>query len=134
MSLIENTDLFIFDTRLDSKHLYSLYGNDYIWIQEIFRIAHENFAADLSAVREAWNKQDMDGLKRSVHKIKPTFGFIGLPDLQQTCKDLEMAIAAEAPLSAVHNQLQVLLTQCDECAEILEGELSRLIAYNKSAT
>lgn len=134
MSLIEKTGLFIFDKRLDSKHLYSLYGNDYAWIQEIFRIAHENFSADLSAIREAWNAQDMDGLKRSVHKIKPTFGFIGLPGLQQTCKDLEISIASETSLSAVHNQLQLLLAQCDECAEILGGELSRLIAYNESAT
>lgn len=133
MSLIENTSLFSFDKRLDSKHLYSLYGNDYIWIQEIFRIAHENFPADLASVRQAWDTQDMDSLKRSVHKIKPTFGFIGLPGLQQTCKDLEMSIAQDASASALHSQLQTLLAQCDECAEILGQELSRLIAYNESA-
>lgn len=132
MSLTENTSLFSFNKRLDSKHLYSLYGNDYIWIQEIFRIAYDNFPADLSAVRLAWDARDMDELKRSVHKIKPTFGFIGLPGLQQTCKDLEMLIAQDVSTSELHNQLQTLLTQCDECAEILGQELSRLIKYNES--
>lgn len=134
MSLTENTGLFSFDKRLDSKHLSSLYGNDYIWIQEIFRIAHENFPADLSAIRVAWDTQDMDSLKRSVHKIKPTFGFIGLPGLQQTCKDLEHSIAQEASVSALHAGVQSLLAQCDECAAILGQELSRLIVYNESAT
>lgn len=133
MPLTENQSAFVFDARLDSKHLYSLYGNDYTWVLEIFRIAHTHFPADRQAIEDAWNKKDMDALKRSIHKIKPTFGFVGMPALQQLCKQVETLLAQTVDLSERHDEVTGLLTQCRECGEVLQQELTRLMEYNQSS-
>ena len=80
---------FIFNEKLDSDYLFSLYADDYPYIEEIFATTLHHFDQDFSAVEIAWESGNVADLKRATHKIKPTFGFVGLPDVQEFCRKFE---------------------------------------------
>src|SRR4030095_11856042 len=80
---------FIFNEKIDGDYLHSLYEDDYQYIEEIFATTLTHFDNDLSAVREAYSAGDVATLKKAVHKIKPTFGFVGLTSIQQLCAAFE---------------------------------------------
>ena len=84
-----NTIPFQFDRRIDASILYSLYENDYLYIEEIFKTTLKHYDADVNAFETHQQAGSVEGLKRSVHKIKPVFGFIGMPEVQESCQAFE---------------------------------------------
>ena len=81
--------IFAFHPSIDTQSLTTLYGSDYLQIQVIFNIVVSQFDEDLSAIQKAYSQNDLESLKRAVHKIKPVFGFVGLPGILEACKVFE---------------------------------------------
>src|ERR1700709_1078956 len=80
---------FIFNEKMDQDTLYGLYTDDFPYIEEIFATTLQHFDADFGAVQLAFENGNAEDLKRAVHKIKPTFGFMGLLETQALCKKME---------------------------------------------
>ncbi len=126
-----NTKPYQFGPQLDAGVLYDLYENDYLFIEEIFRITLENFDGDIKNLETHLQAGNLDGLRSIAHKITPVFGYIGMPGIQQSCKDFEERCAGSKEAKEIipdYNNLQI---QLEDCKKLIESELQKLSDYNK---
>jgi hypothetical protein len=121
---------FIFNEKMDKEWLFSLYADDYVYMEEIFATTLLHFDPDFDSVQLAYEAGNSADLKKAIHKIKPTFGFIGLLDLQLQCKNFEdlcMKVSAISDLAPEYKQIRSLLL---EAKPIIESEHKRLKEFN----
>lgn len=121
---------FIFSEKIDSDYLFSLYADDYPYIEEVYSITLTHFEDDLESIRMAWASGDLEDLKRATHKIKPAMGFAGLTAIQEQCRqfeDLCQKVDSTASLKETYHQLIATLA---ESKELIGSEYERLKAYN----
>lgn len=128
-----NTIPFKFDRQIDAGILYSLYENDYLYIEEIFRITLKHFDEDIGAFETCYHTGNLEGLKKAAHKIKPVFGYVGMSRLQQNCQAFEDKCAATDDLEQIFPDYKKLLLQFKECKMIIEADLQKLSEYNNNA-
>jgi HPt (histidine-containing phosphotransfer) domain-containing protein len=121
---------FVFSDKIDSDYLFSLYDNDYSYIEEVYSITLNHFDDDLESMRQAWATGNLTDLKRATHKMKPAMGFAGLTGLQQQCMEFEelcQKVQSIEPLKETYHQL---ITTLAESKELIGSEYERLKAYN----
>jgi len=121
---------FIFNEKMDKETLYSLYTDDFGYIEEIFATTLQHFEADFSAVQLAYENGNLDDLKRAVHKIKPTFGYTGLLEAQSLCKNFEDQCLNAASIADVSNEYVHIKNVLLEARDIIDHEYTRLKAFN----
>jgi len=128
-----NTAPFQFDRRIDTGILYSLYENDYLYIEEIFKTILKHYDEDVEAFKGHYHAGNLEGLKKTAHKIKPVFGYIGLPDVQGYCNDFENHCARAGAIEEILPDCEKLLEQFAECKKLIETDLQKLSDYNNNA-
>src|SRR5215468_1599601 len=89
MNHSQNDNTFIFNDQISSSYLTDLYGEDYLYIQEVFESVLKDFPDLTSNIQSCYNSGNISSLKAAVHKIKPVFGFVGLLNIQQQCQQFE---------------------------------------------
>ena len=128
-----NTAPFQFDRRIDTGILYSLYENDYLFIEEIFKTILKHYDEDVQAFKGQYLAGNLEELKKAAHKIKPVFGYIGLPDVQRYCGDFEEECAKAEAIEEIRPDCEQLLQQFAECKQLIESDLQKLSDYNNNA-
>ena len=78
-----NSASHVFHDSIDPESLTALYANDYVWIEEIFGAVLANYDQDSGEIKRSFDSGDLEGLRKSVHKISPAFGFIGMIRMQE---------------------------------------------------
>ena len=121
---------FIFNEKLDSGYLYSLYADDFLYVEEIFGTTLQHFDQDFEALKVAYDSHNISDLKRATHKIKPTFGFVGLPQVQQACKEFEELCEKAASVEEVKDDYKQIVVTLAESKELLESEFRKLKEFN----
>ena len=121
---------FIFNEKMDEEALYSLYTDDFAYIEEIFGTILQHFDADFSTIQLAYENGNVEDLKRAVHKIKPTFGYTGLLDVQMTCKNFEDLCAGASELADITDEYIPIKNLLLEARDIIENDYNRLKAFN----
>jgi hypothetical protein len=121
---------FIFNEKMDKDTLYGLYTDDFLYIEEIFATTLQHFDADFGAVQLAYENGNIEDLKRSVHKIKPTFGFMGLLETQIQCKNFEDECAATGSVTDITKRYIHIKNLLLEAKDIIQSEYLRLKAFN----
>jgi HPt (histidine-containing phosphotransfer) domain-containing protein len=125
-----STGSFTFSDQIDSNFLYSLYEDDYQYIEEIFGTTLQHFDGDFNAIKDAYAAGDLEAVRKAVHKIKPTFGFVGLPAVQQNCKEFEDFCQNAASTIELKQQYQQIVATLAVSKELIEAEHNKLKAYN----
>ena len=121
---------FIFNEKLDSDYLFSLYADDYPYIEEIFATTLHHFDQDFAALEIAWESGNVADLKRATHKIKPTFGFVGLPDVQEFCRKFEENCQKTSSIDELKADYKQIVTTLAESKALIESEHRRLKEFN----
>jgi len=121
---------FIFNEKIDPEALFSLYTDDFSYIEEIFATTLQHFDADFSMLQLAYENGSTEDLKKAIHKIKPTFGYTGLLDIQQSCKQFEDQCAAAHEISEVADNYTSIKNLLLEGRDIIEKDYSRLKVFN----
>jgi HPt (histidine-containing phosphotransfer) domain-containing protein len=121
---------FIFNEKMDKEALYSLYTDDFAYIEEIFATILQHFDADFSTVQLAFENKSMEDLKRAIHKIKPTFGYTGLLETQSMCKNFEDQCAGAASITDITEAYIHIKNELLEAKDIIQNEHIRLKAFN----
>lgn len=101
-------------------------------MEEIFSITLTQLKPDIATLRETFESNDLAGLQKAVHKIKPSFGYIGLPETQELCKQFEENCATSSSVSQLVTQYTFLCTRLEESMHIIETEHEKLKKYNLS--
>ena len=121
---------FIFNEKLNSDYLFSLYADDYSYIEEVFAVTLQHFDEDADAIQDAYAAGNIADLKKGVHKMKPAFGFVGLTDIQNTCAAFEEACGKATDVDSLKTGYKQLMAILDEGKLILEAEYRKLKDFN----
>lgn len=125
--------IFIFNEKIDSGYLYDLYMDDYPYMEEVFGITLQHYGEDLEAIRQAWVARNLPELKRTVHKMKPAFGFVGLTRVQQECAVFENRCLLAAGPEELKAEYQQIIGTLAASKELLESEYLKLKEFNGSS-
>ena len=123
---------FIFNEKIDADYLYSLYEDDYQYIEEIFQTTLTHFNEDLNSIKNAFQANNISDLKKAIHKIKPTFGFVGLPLVQNICKDFEDICQKATSSSELSSEYQQIVVTLAESKELIATEHNKLKEFNSN--
>jgi PAS domain S-box-containing protein len=107
---------------LDTNHLYEMYGDDKSYALDMFTLFVEEIVPE---IRELTTQESPQALKRAIHKLKPTFGMVGLTLLQEAAQHLE----AICESGALHEEI---LTKRNEFLQIFELRLPDVKSYHQS--
>lgn len=131
MSPNNQANPFVFNEKFDTSFIHSLYEDDLAYIAEIFAITATQLEEDIPLAKEAFSGDDLTLLKQRVHKLKPSFGFVGLTALQEDCRIFEdrcREVSDKTPLTALFTELSAKL---DEALILIKQELERITNYNQ---
>ena len=125
--------LFIFNDKIDTSFLHSMYEHDYAYIEEVFTTTLEELNPDIRSIELAFAAENVLQLKQAVHKIKPSFGFAGFMRAQTLCENFENDCIKAKSINDVSAQYNDLMGVIIETKNILGEELRKLKAFNSKA-
>lgn len=120
---------FIFNTKIDSDWLYTLYEEDYSYIMEVFGNSLETLREEQATLSFAFESNNMDLLRRTSHKIKPVFGFAGLLQYQDQTGIFESACSTAHNTSNLTMQYIELVEVINDGKTIIQEDLKRLTQF-----
>lgn len=121
---------FNFNENIDGGYLFSLYADDYAYLEEVFLTTLRHFDPDVESIKLAYADGNIADLKRGIHKIKPTFGFVGLLAIELACKDFEELCQHTASAEDIAGEYKLIMRQLQDGKEIMETEYKRLKEFN----
>lgn len=122
---------FEFNEKIDVHFLHSLYEEDYPYIEEVFGTTLKELIASQHQVDQTYKAGDIAGLKKAIHKIKPSFGFVGLMETQEVCRHFEDACLAATSIDQLSIQYQQLAGILEDSRKVVEAEYIKLNRFNK---
>jgi len=123
---------FIFNEKINKELLISLYEDDFLYMEEIFSITLTQLKPDIVHLNSSFEAGDLSAVKKAVHKIKPSFGFVGMPVTQESCKQFEDACATATSIEQVASKYSELSNLLKESVSIIESEHGKFKEYNQS--
>lgn len=126
----EFTKKFIFSEKIDGDYLFSLYADDYAYIEEIFGTTLQHFDEDFETLKSAFAADSLADLKRACHKIKPTFAFVGLIYIQEQVKEFEDLCQKVQLTDELKDDFKQILTTLADSKDIITSEYQKLKAFN----
>ena len=121
---------FIFNEKIDSDYLYSLYADDYAYIEEIFASTLQHFDEDFEILKSAYASGSVQDLKRASHKMKPTFGFVGLTAIQEQVKQFEDLCQKVQDTDELKDDYKQIVATLADSKDLLTSEYQKLKAFN----
>ena len=124
---------FVFSQEIDNNFIFSLYEDDYSYIEEVFFNTLKHLDPDFQSIQTAFKAEDLAALKKAVHKIKPSFGFVGLSETQDICQKFEDFCQPGLSMDIVQPRYDQLVAVLNESKKVLSSEYKKLKAYNASS-
>lgn len=121
---------FRFNPKINDQFLYSLYEDDLVYVEEIFNTTNNQLHSDIGRVAEAYRDQNLSDLKKAVHKIKPSFGFVGLLQAEEICKNFEDKCLTAGSVQELEPLYFELMNTINESKRIIDEECTRLKEHN----
>lgn len=134
MEPISEHKQFIFNNNIDTQCIESLYEDDLTYIEEVFRLTLQDLHSEVKNLLTHYQSNDISSIRRVVHKIKPSFGFVGMPGLQDYCQAFEKRCDEQPPLDVFKGEFEKWSTAIHTSITLLENELERLTLFNKSVS
>ena len=133
MSNQTSLNTFIFNNEIDAAYIYEMYENDYPYIATIFKAILDNYDEDLAVIRDQYRNKNLEQLRKSVHKIKPTFGFAGMLAVQEKCREFENKCQAAISIGEIEMDFSEWIKQLEEAGIIIMEEYKKLKSFNSGS-
>ncbi|MFM2145853.1 MAG: hypothetical protein RL732_689 [Bacteroidota bacterium] len=124
---------FIFNDKIDHEFILGLYDGDYTYIEKIFEMTAGQLAQELTELERAYQGNDPVALGSTVHKLKPGFGYTGLPLLQEQCQTFEDLCRNATHSAELEHAYSVLWQELKSALALLQYEAKRLSGYNAAS-
>lgn len=121
---------YIFSGRFDTEYLQELYDNDLDTIMDIFESSITAITAEIGHGVHHYHNGDLDGLRRVFHKIKPLFGYVGLPSLQEYVQDVENKCGLVPGIEHITPDYERIIGIVSDTVNVLTQELARMKMYS----
>jgi HPt (histidine-containing phosphotransfer) domain-containing protein len=134
MNNLSAINSFIFNSEIDSGYLQSLYGDDYVYLQEIFATVLNDYGALADNVEYSYSSGNLAALKAAVHKIKPVFGFVGMTAVQQECQQFENLCGTVDSPETLTRDFENLKNRIFQSRQVIEEEMKKLEIFNSQSS
>ncbi len=118
--------LFIFQEGLDNELLYELYECDYISVLQTFQIFLDELNSNISELEQLFEEQNVSSFRKTIHRIKPVFSYIGIPELYKTFQGVEDKCNEVKDLSEMKPSFAELIKSVRKSGKTIETEKQRL--------
>jgi len=125
-----DTKQFIFNEKIDVESIFSLYADDFSYIEEIFLTTLRHFDQDVEAIKLAYADASVPDLRKAIHKIKPTFGFVGLMSVESSCREFEHLCEKVSTTEEIADEYKEICSKLMDAKDIMEAEHKRLKEFN----
>ena len=115
---------FQFSDELDQAILWDSYGDDLDYALDIFLTFRQNIEGEMIYLKSLRNEADLPKLYRVLHRLKPTFQMVGLPELTQHFRQAEQQ-AMNGNL-AVLDELELLCDLVKRQLPLIDREIERM--------
>jgi hypothetical protein len=120
---------YIFSGRFDNDYLDELYGSDIDTMMEIFGSSITSLTSEVNKGVYHYHNGDVESLRKVFHKIKPLFGYVGLPSLQEYVHDFENKCGIAANVEQIRSDYENIIGIISDTVNVLSQELSRMTLY-----
>ena len=134
MNNLKVSNAFVFNAEIDTNYLNSLYGDDYIYLQEVFDTVLKDYQSLTDNIEYSYTSGNLTALRSAVHKIKPVFGFVGLTVVQQQCQQFEQICGTVSSPDKLAGDFEMLKNKIFESKLLIEEEKKRLEIYNSNCS
>lgn len=124
---------FVFSEKIDAEYIYNMYEDDYSYIETMFKTVLDHFDEDRSSIVTHYQQDQLELLRKSVHKIKPAFGFVGMPAVLEKCKAFENKCYLVQSTNELEKDYKDLLSELDDSLQVIANEHRKLVSFNLSA-
>ena len=125
---------FSFNAEIDFSYLQSLYGDDYVYVQEIFATVLNEYGSLADNLEYSYSSGNLATLRASVHKMKPVFGFVGMTAVQQECQQFENLCEAVASQEMLTRDFEALKNKIFQSRQVIEEEMKKLEIFNSQSS
>ncbi len=132
MNNLKTHNPFVFNVEMYANYLFSLYGDDFAYLQEIFDTVLNDFESLKDNIEYSYSSGNIAALKAAVHKIKPVFGFVGLTAIQQECQQFEAKCGSVASLDILSGDFETLKNRIIQSKIVIEEEKKKLEIFNSN--
>jgi HPt (histidine-containing phosphotransfer) domain-containing protein len=134
MNNLKTANTFVFNPEFDVNYLYSLYGDDYNYMQEVFNTVLHDYQSLTDNIEYNYSSGNLNALRSAVHKIKPVFGFVGLTAVQQLCQDFEQICSAASSPDQLTGDFESLKNKITKSKQLIEEEKKKLELFNSNCS
>jgi PAS domain S-box-containing protein len=110
---------------LNPAYLIELYGDDYEYATEMFATFLDEIVPEIFSLPE--KKMDIELLRKSIHKIKPTLGMVGLTSLQNQAEQIEQDCTSSQSIEVIMNKLSDFLSEFSQNLPFVQQQHLNLI-------
>ncbi|HEX2628374.1 MAG TPA: Hpt domain-containing protein [Chitinophagaceae bacterium] len=127
------SQLFIFSDKIDADYIFSMYEDDYPYIETMFKTVLDHFEDDRNTIVVHYKEGQPEALRKSIHKIKPAFGFVGMPAVLELCKNFENKCYLVQSTDELEREYKELLAVLEDAYQVIANEHQKLVSYNRAA-
>lgn len=117
-----------YDSRLDGDFLLSIYENDKEHAAIVFEQFLLSYPNQIKEVEECFNTGNIPLFRQKIHKLKPTFSFVGLTKITSKAEVIEKRCQEIPEISYISDLYIDLRNNLNELIPVVEMEFERLKA------
>lgn len=134
MNNLKTSNTFVFNPEIDANYLNSLYGDDFVYLQEVFETVLEDYQSLTDNIEYSYSSGNLTALRSAVHKIKPVFGFVGLTTVQQQCQHFEQICGDVISPENLSGDFETLKNKIFQSRQVIEEEKKKLEIFNSNCS
>ncbi len=134
MNNLKTANTFVFNAEIDTNYLNSLYGDDLVYVQEVYETVLADYQSLTDNIEYSYSSGNLAALRSAVHKIKPVFGFVGLTAVQAHCLQFEQICGTVGSPDMLSGQFESLKNIIFQSRQIIEEEKKKLELFNRHSS
>jgi HPt (histidine-containing phosphotransfer) domain-containing protein len=134
MKDLKTANAFVFNEEIDTNYLNSLYGDDYVYLQEVFGTVLQDYQSLTDNIEYSYSSGNLTALRSAVHKIKPVFGYVGLTAVQLQCQQFEQICGTVSSPDKLAGDFETLKNKIFQSKQVIEEEKKKLEIFNSNCS
>ncbi len=134
MNNLNTSNAFVFNAEIDTNYLNSRYGDDFVYLQEVFETVLVDYQSLTDNIEYSYSSGNLSALRSAVHKIKPVFGFVGLTAVQLQCQQFEQICGAVTSPDHLSGDFETLKNKIFHSRQLIEEEKKKLEIFNSNCS
>lgn len=123
-----DSEIFVFDSRLDGDFLRSIYEDDKEHAEMVFEKFLQSIHILQSEIEESYTTGDTEIFRKQIHKLKPVLSFVGLTGLTNKAAIIENNCKEVTDTSSLSALYTAFKKELFEMIPVVENDLIKLKA------